>query len=151
MKISVCHDHVKTYTYQAVTEFIRQKMYVTFQLPLFMEVLYSSNMVCIGVRGKIPNSSWYCLFPAFLCIFYSRNNCCQNGLNVREQVNLSIGRGRVGRTLDEKNCLSPRIAYSCVYRRYNYVIITLLFLNFVNVIAMQETSGYDYRTTLNAS
>ena len=52
-----CHDHVKTYTYQAVTELVRQTMHVTFQLSLFMEVLYSSNMECIGVRGKIPNSS----------------------------------------------------------------------------------------------
>jgi hypothetical protein len=64
---------VKTYTYQTVTGFVRQTMYVSFQLSLFMEVLYLSNMECIGVRGKIPNSSWYCLSPAFFCIFYSRN------------------------------------------------------------------------------
>jgi hypothetical protein len=39
--------------------------------------------------------------------------------------------------------VSPHAAYSCVQRRYKYVIIILLLLNFVNVITMQETSGYE--------
>jgi len=39
--------------------------------------------------------------------------------------------------------VSPHTAYSCVHSRYKYLIITLMFLNFVNVIAMQKTSGYE--------
>jgi len=31
-----CNDHVKTYKYQAVTQFVRQTMYITFQLSLFL-------------------------------------------------------------------------------------------------------------------
>jgi hypothetical protein len=88
-----CHDHVKTYSYRAVTEFVRQTTYVTFQLSLFWEVLYSSNMESIGVRGKIPNSSWYCLFQAFLCIFYSRNTAVRKASMSGNKLIYRLGRG----------------------------------------------------------
>jgi hypothetical protein len=112
-----------------------------------MEVLYSSNMVCIGVRGKIPNSPWYCLSPAFLCIFYSRNTAVRTAsMSGNELIYRSGGGGWEGELWMKRNGITTY----CMLRRYNYVIITMLLLNYCNLIAMQGTSGYDYRNTLNA-
>jgi len=123
-----CHNHVKTYTYQAVTQFVRQIMYVTFQLSIFfMEVLYSSNMECIGVRGKIPNSPWYCLSPAFLCIFYSRNTAVRTASMSGNELIYRLGGGRLGRrTLDEKKWYHHLLHAPPVQLRYNYTAASIL-------------------------
>jgi hypothetical protein len=96
-----CNETIKTYTYQAVTGYvIRQTTYVTFQLSQFMDVLYTRNMECIRVRGKIPNSSWYCLSPAFLCIFYSRSAADRKAsTSGNKLIHRLVGR----RILDGKN------------------------------------------------
>jgi hypothetical protein len=64
-----CHDYVKTYTYQAVTEFVRQTMYVTFQLSLFYGgVVLKQHGVhrCPWEDSKFPLVLFIPSFPLYL-------------------------------------------------------------------------------------
>lgn len=125
-------------------------MYVNFKLSVFMEVLYSSNMECIGVRGKIPNSSWYCLFQAFLCIFYSRNTAVRTASMSGNKLIYRLSGGGWEGELWMKNDTTAYCLQLClppVQLRYNCTTTSKL-------CQRNRHAGnlrYDYRTTLNTS
>jgi hypothetical protein len=99
--ITICHETVITCTSTSHTVYQRDHAR-HFSVVCFMAVLYTTNMECLGVCGKIPNSSWYCLSPAFSFYLLQQKHSWQNGPNIWERVNLPMLRGRVGRTPNEK-------------------------------------------------
>jgi hypothetical protein len=98
-----CHDHVKTYAYQKQSQSWSDKPCM-----LLLVVFFYGGVVLKqhGVHRCPWEDSKFLVvlfIPSFPLYLLQQKHCCQNGLNVREQVNLSIGRGRVGRrTLNEE-------------------------------------------------